>query len=59
MRDWRQEEKGTAEDEVVGSHHRLDEHVFGWTGGVGDEQGGLGCCDSLGCKESDTSEQLN
>ena len=29
------------------------------TPGVGDGQGGLGCCDSWGCKESDTTEQLN
>ena len=26
--DWRQEEKGTTEDEVVGWHHQLDGHVF-------------------------------
>ena len=25
----------------------------------GDGQGGLGCCNSWGCKESDTTEQLN
>ena len=29
---------------------------LGWTPGVGDEQGGLACCDSWGCKESDTTE---
>ena len=27
-KDWRQEEKGTAEDEMVGWHHRLDWHEF-------------------------------
>ena len=27
--------------------------------GVGDEQGGLACCDSWGCKESDMTERLN
>ena len=27
--------------------------------GVGDGQGGLECCDSWGCKESDTTERLN
>ena len=26
---------------------------------VGDEQGGLACCNSWGCKESDTTERLN
>ena len=33
--------------------------VFEWTPGVGDGQGGLACCNSWGCKESDTTEQLN
>ena len=58
-RDWRQEEKGTTEYEMVGWHHRLDEHEFGWTPGVSDGQGGLACCGSWGRKESDTTEQLN
>ena len=58
-KDWRQEEKGKTEDEVVGWHHRLDAHGFGWTLGVGDGQGGLTCCSSWGCKESDTTEWLN
>ena len=47
------------EDEMVGWHHRLNGHGFGWTPGVGDGQGGLACCDSWGCKESDTTERLN
>ena len=47
------------EDEMIGWHHRLNGHVFGWTLGVRDEQGGLACCGSWGCKESDTTEQLN
>ena len=54
-----QEEKGTTEDEMVGWHHRLDGHGFGWTQGVGDGQGGLACCGSWGRKESDTTERLN
>ena len=58
-RDWRQEEKGTTEDEMAGWHHWLDGHEFGWTPGVGDGQGGLVCCDSWGHKESDTTERLN
>ena len=37
--DWGQEEKGTTEDEMVGWHHLLDEHGFGWTLGVCDGQG--------------------
>ena len=31
----------------------------GWIPGVGDGQGGLACCSSWGCKESDTTELLN
>ena len=56
---WRQEEKGTIEDEMVGWHHQLNEHEFEWTLGVGDRQGGLACCSPWGCKESDTTERLN
>ena len=58
-RDWGQEEKGTAEDEMAGWHHWLDGRESEWTPGVGDGQGGLACCDSWGCKESDTTEWLN
>ena len=58
-RDWGQEEKGTTEDEMAGWHHRLDGCESKWTLGVGDGQGGLACCDSWGCKESDTTEWLN
>ena len=39
------------EDEVVGWHHRLNGHEFGWTLGVGDGQGGLVSCGSWGRKE--------
>ena len=58
-KNWGQEEKGMTEDEMVGWHHRLNGHGFGWTLGVGDGQGGLACCSSWGCKESDTTERLN
>ena len=51
--------RGPTEDEVVGWHHRLDGHEFGWTPGVGDRQGGLACCSSWGRKESNTTEWLN
>ena len=44
-KDWRREEKGTTEDEMVA--------------GVGDGQGGLACSGSWGRKESDTTEWLN
>ena len=58
-RDWGQEEKGTAEDEMAGWHHWLNGRESEWTPGVGDGQGGLVCCDSWGRKESDTTEWLN
>ena len=44
---------------MAGWHHGLNGHEFEWPPGVGDGQGGLACCDSWGCKESDTTEQLN
>ena len=43
-KDWRQEEKWMTEDEMVGWHHRLNGHGFGWTLAVGDGHGGLACC---------------
>ena len=58
-RDWGQEEKGTTEDEIAGWHHGLDGRESEWTPGDGDEQGGLACCNSWGCKESDTTGRLN
>ena len=58
-KDWRQEEKGTTEDEMVWWHHRLDGHEFEEALGVGDGQGGLACCSPWGCKDSDTTELLN
>ena len=58
-RDWGQEEKGTTEDEMVGWHHRLNGHGFGWTLEVGDGQGGLASCGSWGRKELDMTEWLN
>ena len=59
LKDWGQEKKGMTEDEMVGWHHRFNGHEFGWTLGVGDGQGGLACCGSWCCKESDTTEWLN
>ena len=57
--DWGQEEKGATKDEMAGWHHRLDECESAWTPRDGDGQGGLACCDSWGCKESDTTKRLN
>ena len=58
-KDWRQEEKRTTEDEVVGWHHWLNGHELEWTLWVGDGQGGRACCSPWGHKELDTTEWLN
>ena len=58
-KDWRQEEKGMTEDEMVGWHHRRDGHEFEQAVGVGDGQGSLVYCSPWGCKELGTTEQLN
>ena len=50
-KDWRQEEKGMTEDEMVGWHHRLNGHEFEQALGDGEGQGSLVCCSSWGCKE--------
>ena len=46
-------------DKMVGWHHRLDEHEFEQSPGVGEGPGSLACCSPWGCKESDTTERLN
>ena len=48
--DWRQKEKGTKEDEMVGWHHQLDGHEFERAPGVGDGQRSLACCCPQGCR---------
>ena len=58
-KDWRQEEKGTTEDEMVGWHHQLNGHEFEQALGVGDGQGRMACCSPWDFKESDTTEQQN
>ena len=58
-KNWRQEEKGTTEDEMDGWHHWLDGHEFEQILGVGDGQRSLVCCSPWGCKELNTTEQLN
>ena len=57
-KDWRQEEKGTTEDEMVGWHHQLDGHKFQQALGVDDGQGSLACYSSWGYKELDMTERL-
>ena len=58
VNDWRQEEKGTTEDEIVGWHHWLSRHEFEQAPGVGDGQGGLAHFSPWSRKVSDTTERL-
>ena len=44
---------------MVGWHHRCNGHDLGQTSGDGEGQGGLVCCSSWGCKESEVTGQLN
>ena len=53
VKDGRQEEKGTTEDEVVGWHHRHDGHAFEQTPGDSEGQGSLACYSPRGRRESD------
>ena len=58
-KDWRQEEKGTTEDEMVGWHHWLNRHEFEQTLGDSEGQGSLTSCSPWGREELDTTFQLN
>ena len=58
-KDWRQEEKGATEDEMVGWHHWLNGHEFEQIPGDSKGQGSLACCTPLGRKESEMIKQLN
>ena len=52
-KDWRQEEKGTTEDEMVGWHHWLNGHEFEQVPGDNEGPGSLACCSPWGRKEQD------
>ena len=58
-KDWRWEEKGVTELEMVGWHHWLNGHEFEQALRDGEGQGNLVCCSPSGHKESDKTEQLN
>ena len=58
-KDWRQEEKGMTEDEMVRWHHWHSRCEFEQALGDGEGQGSLACCSPWGCQESDTTEWLN
>ena len=53
---WRQEEKGTTEDDMVAWYHWLNGHEFEQAPGVGDGQGSLVCYSPCGLKVSDTTK---
>ena len=57
--DWKQEEKGITEHEMVEWYHRLNGHEFEQGPGDGEGQGSLACCNPWGHKELDTTEWLN
>ena len=59
MKDWRQEEKGMTENEMVGWHHWLNGHEFKQALGDSEGQGSLACCSPWGCKELNVIELLN
>ena len=58
-KDWKQEEKGMTENEMVEWHHQLNGHEFKQAPAVGDGQGGLVCCSPWGHKNLNTTEWLN
>ena len=57
-KDWRQEEKVTTEDKMVGWHHWLSGHEFEWAPVDDDEQRSLVCCSSCGHRVGHT-QRLN
>ena len=54
-KDWRQEEKGTTEDDVFGWHHWLNGHEFEQTPGESGGQGSLVCYSPWDHKELDVT----
>ena len=56
-KDWRQEKKGTTENEMVGWHHWLSGHEFEQAPEDGGGQESLACCNLWGRKEVDMTEQ--
>ena len=56
-KDWRPEEKGMTEDEMVGWHHQLEGYEFEQVLGAGYGQGSLAYCSAWGRKELDTTER--
>ena len=59
QKDWRQEEKGTTENQMTGWFHQLNGYELEQAPGDGEGQESLACCSPWGCKESDMAERLN
>ena len=57
-KDWKQEEKGITEGEMVGWFHLLHGYEFEQASGVGDGQGSMVFCSWWGHKQSDMTQQL-
>ena len=47
------------ENEIVGWHHQLNGHEFEQVRELVIDREAWCCCSTWGCKESDTTEQLN
>ena len=58
-KDWRQEEEGSTEDEMVEWYPWFNGHELEQSLGDGEGQGSLVCCTPQGHKMSDTTEWLN
>ena len=59
-KDWRQEEKGMTEDEMVGWHHWLSGHEFEQSLGIDDGQGSLASCSPWSCRvRQDWATEVN
>ena len=56
-KDWRQEEKGMTEGEMVGWHHQLNGYEFEQAPGYGEGPGSLEYCSPWDCKEPDTIKE--
>ena len=54
-KDWKQEEKGAIEEEMVGWHHQINGHEFEQTPANSEGQGNLADCSPQGHKGSDTT----
>ena len=58
-KDWRWEEKGVTEDEMIEWHHRLNGHEFEQTPEDSEGQRSLVCCSPLDCKDLYMTERLS